>query len=257
MKITPLASGSSGNSFLLQCNGAGLLVDAGLSCKRLIERLDRVGFDSERLQGVLISHGHSDHIKGAGVMSRKFKIPIWLNKGAWDVSQNALGKPNGLALFETGRPFEIGPFKVRPFSLPHDCKDPVGFRITSKNVSVGIATDMGVATSLTINALSGVQALIMESNHDPKMLMEGPYPWELKQRVGSRLGHLSNQQSAKILARLVSDELKAVILAHLSETNNTKDLALQSAQKALKPFLENRGALICADQWEVGPTVEL
>jgi phosphoribosyl 1,2-cyclic phosphodiesterase len=257
MKITALASGSSGNSFLIQHNGAGLLVDAGLSCKQLVARLDAAGFDPERLEAILISHGHSDHIKGAGVMSRKFKIPIWLNKGAWDTIGSRLGKPHSLGIFETGRPFKLGALKIHAFSLPHDCMDPVGFRISYKKAIVGIATDLGVPTALALSALSGVHALIIESNHDPKMLLEGPYPWELKQRVRGRLGHLSNEASAKMLERLVSDQLKVVMLAHMSETNNRIELAMESSRKALRGFLEDGGAIMAATQDQISPMIEL
>lgn len=257
MKITPLASGSSGNSFLVQANGSALLVDAGLSGKRMVERLETVGMDPCALAGILISHGHSDHIKGAGVLSRKFKLPVLMNRGTCGVATTGLGKLHRLEVFETGRIFQFAGFRIHPFSVPHDCVDPVGFRISVGTARLGIATDLGAATGLVQTVLAGLQVLILESNHDPEMLRDGPYPWELKQRVRSRLGHLSNQESAKLLQRVVSDELKAVILAHMSETNNRIDLALDCARESLRDFVEQKGTVFCALQDEVGPTVEL
>lgn len=257
MKITPLASGSSGNSFLIQANGSALLLDAGLSGKRMVERLETVGMDPGALSGILVSHGHSDHVKGVGVLSRKFRLPVLMNRGTWGVAANALGKIYRIETFETGKIFQFAGFRIHPFSVPHDCADPVGFRISVGNARVGVATDLGAVTGLVQTVLAGLHVLVLESNHDPEMLRDGPYPWELKQRVRGRLGHLSNQESAKLLGRIVSDELKAVILAHMSETNNRVELALDCARASLRDFLDQDGTVFCALQNEVGPTVEL
>ncbi len=256
MRITPLASGSSGNSFLIQSNAAALLVDAGLSGKQIVERLEKVQFSPEELDGILVSHGHSDHIKGVGVLSRKFKLPVWMNRGTWEAVAGQVGKVHELKIFETGRVFVVADFRVHPFSVPHDCADPVGFRISIGTAGVGIATDLGTPTGLIASLLTGLQVVVLESNHDPVMLRDGPYPWELKQRVRSRLGHLSNSESAELLQRVVTDELQAVILAHMSQTNNTAELALDCACASLQEFLAQDGAICCAYQDEVGPTIE-
>lgn len=256
MKITPLASGSTGNSFLVQSDSAAVLVDAGLSGKQMQERITRAGTDPSELKGIIVSHGHSDHVKGVGVLSRKFKIPVWMNRGTWQVAERNLGKLHGLEFFETGRIFQVAGLRVHPFSVPHDCADPVGFRITHGTCRMGIATDLGTATGLVAGVLAGVQVVVLESNHDPVMLRDGPYPWELKQRVRGRLGHLSNMESANLLQRIVSDELKAVILAHMSETNNRSELALDCARASLTDFLEHDGVVYCAVQNQVGPVVE-
>lgn len=256
MKITPLASGSSGNSFLVQKNGSALLVDAGLSAKQIVERLQKAGFDPGLLKGIIVSHGHSDHVKGVGVLSRRFKLPVFMNKGTWEVLKGYAGELHRLEYFQTGRIFDFGGFRIHPFSVPHDCSDPVGFRITAGSASVGIATDLGAATGLVISVLTGVQALVLESNHDPQMLQKGPYPWELKQRVRSRLGHLSNPDSAKLLQRLVTDELQEVILAHISRTNNKTELALDCARESLEEFLNRSGRISCAFQDQVGSAIE-
>lgn len=255
MRITALASGSSGNSYLIETEEGAVLVDAGLSGKQMRERLERVGVDPKAIRAIIVSHEHSDHVKGVGVLSRRYKLPVYMNWGTWSAAARSIGKVHRLEHFETGSRFIVAGLRIHPFSVPHDCADPVGFRITNGAVSIGIATDLGAVTGLVENALGGLRVVVLESNHDPAMLRDGPYPWELKQRVRGRLGHLSNSDSARLLQRIVSDELKAVILAHLSETNNLPELALASARDCLAEFLAHRGSLHCAVQDEVGPTI--
>ncbi|MGC8657554.1 MAG: MBL fold metallo-hydrolase [Desulfomonilaceae bacterium] len=255
--ITPLASGSSGNSYLVRNRESSFLIDAGLSGKQITERLDSAGVDPSSLKAILVSHAHIDHIKGIGVLSRKFKIPVFINEKTFAVAEKTLGKLYRRETFKTGKMFEFAGFKIHPFSVPHDCADPVGFRIANGATRFGIATDLGIVTGLVRNLLTGLNAVILESNHDPLMLRDGPYPWELKQRVRSRLGHLSNDQSAQLLESIVSDELRVVILAHMSETNNTEELAEQCARESLQAFLAQNGSIFCASQNRVGPTVEL
>ncbi len=256
MKLISLASGSSGNSFLVQSNGSAILIDAGLSAKRILERLCAAAFDPGYLKAIIVSHGHSDHTKGVGTLSRKLKIPVWMNEGTYLESQYMLGKVHSLEFFSTGRIFEVAGFKVHAFSVPHDAADPVGFRISHGVSRLGIATDFGVVTHLIANLLTGLQVVVLESNHDPKMLMEGPYPVHLKQRVRGRTGHLSNPDSAKLLQSLVNDELHTIMLAHMSETNNTPSLALECAGQSLNAFFEQNGALCCAYQHAVSAPIE-
>ncbi len=255
MQITPLASGSSGNSFLVQDKGCSILVDAGLTAKQITERLDQIGVDPSSLRAILVSHGHSDHVKGVGVLSRKYKLPLYMNSGTWEEIQHYVGRIHSLELFETGRAFQVACFKVHPFSVPHDSAEPVGFRISAGPARLGIATDLGSITSLVTTLLQDLQVVVLESNHDLQMLRDGPYPWELKQRVKGRLGHLSNVDSGRILERIASDELQAVILAHISATNNRLELAMESAKHSLKAFLARRGTIYCALQDQVGPTI--
>ncbi len=257
MKITPLASGSTGNSFLIEANGAAVLVDAGLSCKQIVQRLDKVRVDPGSLKAILVSHGHSDHVRGVGVLSRKYRLPVFLNWGTWQAVEGTVGKVHRIEIFQTGKSFEFCGFRIHPFSVPHDCVDPVGFRISRGTARLGIATDLGTATGLVANFLTDLHAVVLESNHDPQMLRDGPYPWELKQRVRGRLGHLSNAESSQLLQRIVTDELKAVILAHMSRTNNRAELALACARKSLRDFLDNDGTVCCALQDEIGPSIEL
>jgi len=256
MRVVPLASGSSGNSFLVQDNGSSILVDAGLSAKQIVQRLASVQTAPETVKAIVVSHGHSDHTKGIGVLSKKYKIPVWMNEGTKCAVGDTLQKIHSLHLFETGRIFEIAGFKIHPFSVPHDCIDPVGFRISKGAARLGIATDLGTATNLVANVLAGLQVVVLESNHDPKMLMNGPYPLQLKQRVKGRRGHLSNPDTAKLLEKILHGDLQTIILAHMSETNNTAELALDCARSSLTEFLDRRGRLFCAKQNEVGPTIE-
>lgn len=256
MKITPLASGSSGNAFLIEGNNSAVLADAGLSGKQMQERLAKVGFDPAALDGIIVSHGHSDHTKGVGVLSRKYKIPVWMNRGTWKAAEQSLGRLHCLEFFETGRIFQLGEFRIHPFSVPHDCADPVGFRISVGTCRLGIATDLGTVTGLVATVLADLHVVVLESNHDPIMLRDGPYPWELKQRVRGRLGHLSNHDSAYLLERIFSDELQGVILAHMSQINNREELALDCARGSLRELLDYKGTICCASQDEVGPTIE-
>jgi phosphoribosyl 1,2-cyclic phosphodiesterase len=167
-----------------------------------------------------------------------------------------VGDVHGVEFFQTGRTFQLAGFRIHPFSVPHDCADPVGFRISRGTATLGVATDLGMATGLVTNVLAGLQVVVLESNHDPQMLRDGPYPWELKQRVSGRLGHLSNSASADLLQRIVSDELHAVVLAHLSETNNLPELALAGARASLGGLIADDGIVCCALQGEIGPTIE-
>ncbi|MEW6347800.1 MAG: MBL fold metallo-hydrolase [Thermodesulfobacteriota bacterium] len=257
MRLTPVASGSSGNSYLVEAESAKLLIDAGLTAKQIVLRLGQVGVDPGDLHAIVVSHAHSDHVKGVGVLSRKFKIPVWMNEGTRSVIGDSLGKIDTWEAFETGKSFQVAGFKIHPFAVPHDCKDPVGFRITREAAGIGIATDMGTPTGLAATLLTGLEVVVVESNHDPVMLQEGPYPWELKQRIRGRLGHLSNPDSARLLQRIVSDRLRFVVLGHLSEKNNRQELALDCAREALHGFLNTGGRLYCASQDEVGPSIEI
>ncbi len=257
MRLTPVASGSSGNSYMVEADSSKLLIDAGLTAKQIVQRLGQLGVDPGNLNAIVVSHAHSDHVKGVGVLSRKFRIPVWMNQGTRSAIGDSLGKIDPGETFETGKSFLVAGFRIHPFAVPHDCKDPVGFRITRDAAGIGIATDLGTPTGLIATLLTGLQVVVVESNHDPVMLQEGPYPWELKQRIRGRLGHLSNPDSARLLQRIVSDELRFVVLGHLSEKNNRQELALGCAQEALRNFLDAGGRLYCASQGEVGPSIEI
>ncbi|MCD4674396.1 MAG: MBL fold metallo-hydrolase [Desulfobacula sp.] len=230
--VCPLASGSKGNSLFVSCNNTSILIDAGLSGIEIERRLNTVNINPENLCAIIITHEHSDHVKGAGILSRRFKLPVYITKKTWQACSN-LGKIKDLCFFECGTPFEMDQILVTPFSISHDAKDPVGLTLEYKNHKIGIATDLGIVTNLVREHLKNSNILYLESNHDPEMLINGPYPWYLKQRIKGRTGHLSNMDAGRLVSQLKTDHLKHVILAHLSEENNCPEKAVLEVSKNL------------------------
>ena len=230
--ICPLASGSKGNSLFVSCRNSSILIDAGLSGIEIERRLNAVNISPENLTAIIITHEHSDHIKGAGILSRRFKLPVYITQKTWEAC-SSLGKIEHLHFFECGTPFEIDQILVSPFSISHDARDPVGLTLEYKNHKIGIATDLGIVTSLVKEHLKNSNILYLESNHDLDMLINGSYPWHLKQRIKGRTGHLSNLDAGVLVSELKTDALKHVILAHLSEENNCPQKAIQEVSKSL------------------------
>jgi phosphoribosyl 1,2-cyclic phosphodiesterase len=229
MHFSVLGSGSRGNSVYIQSKDAAILIDAGFSCKEIITRLSKIGKDIEPLHGLLLTHEHQDHICGAGTLSRRYKIPVLANDGTLRGGEKRLGKLFAQQEFTTGETLCFRDLEIRPFRISHDTLDPVGYVISDGQHSIGYCTDTGKVTHLMSQRLSNCDALILEFNHDPDMLRNGPYPLALQQRVRSSQGHLANEDAAAFLQQIVHDRLRYVILAHLSETNNLPELALQSA----------------------------
>lgn len=230
LSISVLASGSKGNSIYLESHGRALVIDAGLSARELMRRMALAGADPGKVEGILVSHEHSDHNRGVRALARRLRVPVLATSGTLDRTE--LADDITCRVIRSGESSGLGPFSVLPFTLPHDAAEPVGFIIESDGIRVGLATDLGYCTALVAERLSGADAIIIESNHDLKMLLDGPYPWFLKQRVKSRMGHLSNASSAAVLADLTHPDLQHVILAHLSEVNNDPDLAGRTAREA-------------------------
>ncbi|SMC52220.1 Phosphoribosyl 1,2-cyclic phosphodiesterase [Desulfocicer vacuolatum DSM 3385] len=233
LNVCALASGSKGNAVFVSGGDSAVLVDAGLSGIELERRMAARGLSPEMLSAVVITHEHTDHIKGAGILSRRFDIPLYLNKKTMQAASSKLGTVHGARNFKCGVPFCIGDLKIDPFSISHDAADPSGFTLEHGGVKMGIATDLGVATHLVKTHLKGCSLLYIEANHDPDMLNNGPYPWYLKQRVKSRLGHLSNADAGELVNDICDNGLSHVILAHLSHENNTPECALQTFQERL------------------------
>ena len=191
------------------------------------------GLSPEMLSAVVITHEHTDHIRGAGVLSRRYQIPLYINRKTLGAASEKLGPLQEVRHFRCGVGFDIGELKINPFSISHDAADPSGFTLEHGGVKLGIATDLGVATHLVKSHLRGCALLYVEANHDPGMLTHGPYPWYLKQRVRGRLGHLSNAAAGDLVNDIRDESLRHVILAHLSHENNTPEKALQTFQERL------------------------
>lgn len=230
MNISVLASGSKGNAVYVETGDTRLLIDAGLSATEILKRLALIGVDGASLHAILISHDHSDHTRGAGTLARKLKIPViasYPTRGACE----PLLKKCTVTEFESGYSFTFRDISIDPFQTTHDAVDPVGFLIESTEGRYGHATDFGIVTRLVTEKLKGCRALVIEANHDEEMLMNGPYPWHLKQRIKSRHGHISNSESVGLLEELLHERLEGVFLAHLSEVNNDPKLPQSAAAR--------------------------
>ncbi len=232
LAVCVLASGSKGNAVYVSDGRTAVLIDAGLSGVEIERRLSSRGLAADRLQAIIVSHEHADHISGVGVLSRRYRLPVYLSRKTAGAAAR-IGRVYRIETFDCGRGFQIDSLDFRPFSLSHDARDPAGFTVHANGIKIGLATDLGVATAMVTDHLKGCRALILEANHDSRMLIDGPYPWPLKQRIQSRLGHLSNDDSRQLLSEVAHAGLDHVILAHLSETNNTPAAALNAVAPVL------------------------
>ncbi|HET7183165.1 MAG TPA: MBL fold metallo-hydrolase [Terriglobales bacterium] len=266
ISLTVLASGSRGNCSVLASSRTRILVDAGVSCREIGRRMQMSGDQLLSLSAVIISHEHSDHVAGLYVLARKLKIPVFMTGATyqawqrWARDKNEGVKPElqKLERFEAGRSFTIGDITVAPFTIPHDAADPVGFTFRAEGIKIGVATDLGYMPASVADNLSGCDTLVIESNHDVEMLRGGPYPWVVKQRVMSRVGHLSNDTLAQWFAADYDGNAAFLVLAHLSEQNNHPDLARRAAERALAPrrdLLRNR--VLLASQHHPLETIRL
>ena len=235
LTVCPLFSGSSGNSVYIACGGVRLLVDAGVSAARVEANLDEIGVSPEELDAILVTHEHIDHIRGLGVLSRKYGVPIYANEGTWSgIEQKESGIPMRCRrTFYTGEEFSVGRMSVHPFAIPHDAQEPVGYAFSCGTLTCGVATDIGHISSGWMDAVSGCQALVLEANHDVEMVERGPYPQRLRRRILGRNGHLCNADCAKALLELAKKGTRAVSLAHLSADNNLPELAYNTVCEAL------------------------
>ena len=228
MKFCVLGSGSRGNCTYVETGNASILIDAGFSGKEIARRLALINRSPAQLRAIFVTHEHNDHITGVGVLSRRFQLPVYANIGTFKASEKKLGKVFEFREFSTGVTFPFAGFEIHPFAVSHDTADPVGFVIQSKGRSLGYCTDTGKITKLMEHLLGGCHGLILEANHDPGMLQDGPYPLPLKQRVRSNMGHLANGDAACFIRSLGEGPLQTLVLAHLSETNNHPDLVIQA-----------------------------
>lgn len=244
MRICQLASGSKGNSIYIESEKTRILIDAGLSALQLSKRLADIGVDIAELDAVFITHEHGDHCRGIGPLSRIYGVPIYIHSETYAMLPN-IGEINH-CFFDVGQSITCKDIEISSFAITHDAVAPVGFTIDTIAGKIGVATDLGIATRLVQQRLRQCRALIIETNHDEDMLRDGPYPWDLKQRIRSKHGHLSNADGAELVQQLLWSGLDAVFLAHLSETNNTPQLA----QKCVRTVLQQQN--ICQPQMITG-----
>jgi phosphoribosyl 1,2-cyclic phosphodiesterase len=233
VRVCVLASGSAGNSTYVEAAGTRVLVDAGLTGRKIEERMAAIGVDPSALNGLVVSHEHGDHVKGVGVMARRYRIPVWMTNGTLGGSKRYLRGKEQVCVFENDESFHVGELHFQPFQLSHDAADPVNFVVEGDGSTFGIATDMGVVTELVYLRLRGASLVLLESNYDHEMLMNGPYPWDLKRRISSNRGHLENDRASEAVCRLAEAGLERAVLGHLSERNNTPDLAIGRCREAL------------------------
>lgn len=234
LRLCVLASGSSGNCTVVASDTTRLLIDAGLSLRELTKRLGAIELRPEDLQAVCLSHEHNDHRAGLGVLHRRTRLPVYGNAGTIDAlrgNEGLYGLPWNV--FTTGSPFRVGDLTVEPFSVPHDSYDPVGFVVINGKTRVGVVTDMGMPTDLVRVHLRDCQCLVIESNHDERLLRDARRPWSLKQRIAGRQGHLSNTQAGELLVDVAGPHLRVAVLAHISEECNRPELAADTVRKAL------------------------
>ncbi|SHI85166.1 Phosphoribosyl 1,2-cyclic phosphodiesterase [Desulfatibacillum alkenivorans DSM 16219] len=241
-KICVLASGSKGNSIYVTDGTTSILVDAGLSGVQLERRMAERDIDPRSISAVLVSHEHTDHVSGVGVLCRRYGYTAYFTRETYRASIKGLGKMEKCKGFAPGQEFTIGGMTIHPFSTSHDAVNPAGFTIQAHGAKAGIATDLGIATAMVKNHLQDCNVLLMEANHDVQMLLDGPYPWHLKQRIKGRSGHLSNDASRELLEEILHEGLSHVILGHLSETNNLPEIALDT----VAPVLDGHKAKLCA-----------
>jgi phosphoribosyl 1,2-cyclic phosphodiesterase len=285
LRVTILASGSKGNCTVIASSRTRIMIDAGLSCRELLRRMHGAGEEPDKLNAVLVTHEHQDHIQGLSVLARRLKVPVYFTQAthqawrrwiaprptmsfkSWLAARQArAGQADAIAAvaeppaeaevpstedagrttraddlawlpaveyFQAGAPFEVGDLRITPFTIPHDAMDPVGFVVEAEGMRVAIATDLGYMSPNIALHLRRSDLLMLESNHDLEMLRDGPYPWSVKQRVLSRVGHLSNDAVGEYLSRDYDGGARYIVLAHLSESNNMPELARISAERAL------------------------
>jgi phosphoribosyl 1,2-cyclic phosphodiesterase len=239
VRLTILGSGSSGNCAYLETDEARVLVDAGFSLRQIRKRLESIGRVPENLTAILITHEHSDHVSGLPLLSEKLHIPIYCNRPTQEAVEYTYQTRLGCHVFETGARFEIGDILVETFSVPHDAQDPVGFLVRTRGVNIGFLTDLGHTTRLVLERIRPAHALVLESNHDVKMLQDCPRrPWSLKQRILGRHGHLSNEAAADAAEQIMSAELRHLYLGHLSRECNLPELA----QRVMSERMQKIGA---------------
>jgi phosphoribosyl 1,2-cyclic phosphodiesterase len=257
MRFSVLASGSAGNALYLETDQVRVLVDAGLSCREIVKRLDILGVPAESLDALIITHEHIDHTRGAGPLARRFDLPVYMNHRTFRKACRIMGSLCRPVMVQTGQTLTLRDLCVETFTKCHDAADPLGLVFSTDHVRMGLVTDLGRSTRLVEDRLRGCHALIVEFNYDPEMLETGPYPLDLKRRIGGTEGHLSNQQGGDMLGSVSHEDLSLVVLAHLSEVNNVPERAYEIAAEVLEHRGLSATRILVSRQDEPVPMMEL
>ncbi len=239
MRVSLLGSGSRGNATLIEEGTTRILVDCGFSLRETERRLLALGIEPASLSAVLVTHEHNDHVGGVGPLARKYGMAVWMTPGTYRVAARRLGEIPCLQMLNCHEDLTVEALSVHPFPVPHDAREPAQFVFSNGAHRLGVLTDLGRTTAHIAEQLDGLDALVLEANHDPQMLADGPYPPSLQARVGGGLGHLSNGQAAQLLGQLETGRLQHLVAAHLSEKNNRPELAVAAFS----------GALDCEPEW--------
>lgn len=252
MSFTVLSSGSTGNATVIKNEETALMIDAGLSAKRIEELLKERELSGEDLSGILVTHEHSDHIKGLGAIARKYKLPIYANEKTWAAMSKHVGTLEDIqrVMLETGATREFGSLRVESFAISHDAAEPVGYNFYDGESKLSVATDLGYVSDKVKEAISDADVMVLEANHDVNMLRMGRYPWNIKRRILSDIGHLSNEMAGAILSELLTGVTKRTYLAHLSLDHNMMDLAKMSVRSAM----EDRGCFYKDTEFQLRDT---
>lgn len=265
MKLCSIASGSSGNCIFAGSERTSILIDAGISGKRVEAGLNSLDRTAKELNGILITHEHIDHVQGLGVLARRYQVPIYATAGTIREIMNckSLGKfPEGIFHeIRENETFILGDVKILPFTISHDAAQPVGYRMEHEKKAVAVATDLGIYDDYIVERLKGLDAVLLEANHDEKMLEVGSYPYPLKRRIAGARGHLSNMMAGRLLCEILHDNLKAVVLGHLSKENNYEALAYETVAAEVtageNPYRSADFHLSVARRSEVSPLIEV
>jgi len=245
LNFCSLYSGSSGNSHLVESENTKILIDSGVSCKKIESALNDININPSSLDAILVTHEHSDHVQSLGTLSRKFDLPVFVNQETLDampVQKDKILEKN-INLFKNSDKFEIGDLKINPFSIPHDAANPCGFSIYKDDKKISIATDIGEMTNEVLKNLEESLFVLLEANYDPEILKASPYPFSLKKRIAGKLGHLPNETAGKTISHLLKSGLKSALLGHLSKESNFPELAYQTVVDELISSNYNENSL--------------
>lgn len=251
VKICALASGSNGNCYYIGDHEDSILIDAGINCKQIINRMKQRGLDPGKIRAIFITHEHNDHVCGARVLSKKLDIPVYMTQGTYN-SLYLTNKPEAVRFIDANQPLFFPPFVIYPVAKQHDAAEPTSFRVEIQETNIGVFTDIGEACDRVKKQLGLCEVLFLEANYDEKMLWSGAYPYHLKQRVASDVGHLSNAQAAQLLESYGGPTLKWVLLSHLSGDNNTPTMAFEAVK-----HLSERFNILLTSRKEAGEVIEI